>query len=132
MLAADTELDVRTRPAAELDGRAHYRAHTVGVERRERVLVENLLLLIDAQELADVIAGESERELCQVVRAKGEELRLLGDLVGGHRAAGDLDHRADEIIHLDALLFHDLGRDTVDDYLLVAELLHVADERDHD
>ena len=52
------------------------------------------------QERAGVVAGEAERRLGEVVRAEGEELGGLRDLVGGERAARDLDHRADEVAHL--------------------------------
>ena len=55
-----------------------------------------------------------------------------GDLVGGHRAARHLDHRADQVLDLDALRLHRLGGDAIDDRLLVAQLLHEADQRDHD
>ena len=55
-----------------------------------------------------------------------------GDLVGRQRAARHLDHRADEVLDLDALLLHDVRRHAIDDGLLIAQLLHVADERDHD
>ena len=70
--------------------------------------------------------------LRQVVGAEREELRLGGNLVGGHRAARHFDHRAHEVVDLHAVLLHRLGRDAIDDRLLVLQLLHVADERNHD
>ena len=83
---------------------------------------EQILLGIDpgpravgAEELPDVVAREPERQLRQVVGAEREELRLAGDLVGRCRAAGDLDHRADQVLDLDALLVHDLPGDAIDD-----------------
>src|SRR5262249_53733919 len=56
MLTADAQLDARTRAAAELHGRSHDRSHALGVEGRKRILIEDLLVLVDAQELADIIA----------------------------------------------------------------------------
>ena len=102
------------------------------VDRRERILLEDLLVLVDPQELADVVAREAERHLRQVVGAEREELRFLRDLIGGHRAARHLDHRADQILDLDALRLHRLGGDAIDDRLLIAQLLHEADQRNHD
>lgn len=48
----------------------------------------NLLVVVVAQELAGVVAGEAEGHLGQVVGAEGEELGLLGDLVGSQGGAG--------------------------------------------
>ena len=55
-----------------------------------------------------------------------------GDFVGGERAARHFDHRADEVFDLDALLFHHIGGDAIDDQLLILQLLYEADERNHD
>ena len=55
---------------------AHQRADAVGVDRGERILLEDLLVLIDLQELPDVVAREAEGQLRQVVGAEREELRL--------------------------------------------------------
>ena len=66
--------------------------------RDERVLLEEPVLLVVEQELAGVVAREAEAHLGEVVGAEREELGLLRDLVGGHRAARDLDHRADQVL----------------------------------
>ena len=84
------------------------------------------------EEAARIVPRDPEHRLREVVRAEGEELRLLRDLVGRHGAARDLDHRAHEVLHLHPGLLHDLLGHAVDDRLLVAKLLHVADERNHD
>src|SRR5690242_7438697 len=52
VLAADAELQVRARAAALLDRDVDQLADADRVERLERVLVEDLLLLIDPEELA--------------------------------------------------------------------------------
>ena len=56
----------------------------------------------------DVVAAEAEGHLRQVVGAEREELGLLGDLVGRQGGAGDLDHRADQVLDLRPGLLEDL------------------------
>src|SRR5581483_3999042 len=73
VLAADPELQVRPSAAAALHADGDELADPVDVDRREWVALENLLLLIDPQELADIVAREAEGELREVVRAEGEE-----------------------------------------------------------
>src|SRR5262245_51505810 len=97
VLAADADLERRPGLAAALDPDAHQRADTLDVDRRERILLEDLPLLVDLQELSGVVPRIAERQLRHVVGAEGEELRVLGDLAGGQRAARYLDHRADQI-----------------------------------
>ena len=73
MLAADAELKVR--PVCDrLHAHAYQRAHTLDVDGHERILVEDLLIQVDPEELADVIARKAESELGQIVRAEREEL----------------------------------------------------------
>ena len=43
----------------------------------------------------DVVAAEAEGHLGQVVRPEGEEVGLLGDLVGEQGGPRSLDHRPD-------------------------------------
>src|SRR5256885_8177122 len=43
----------------------------------------------------DIVAGEAPAHLGQVVGAEGEEVRHGGDLAGGHRCPGYLDHGTD-------------------------------------
>ena len=69
--------------------------------------------------MPDVVAREPESHLREVVGAEREELRLGGDLVGGHGAARHLDHRAHQVLDLDALLLHHLGGHAIDDGLLI-------------
>ena len=113
-------------------GHLHELTDARRIQRLERIALQDLLLLVDAQELADVVAREAERHLRQVVGAEREELRFGRHLVRGQRAARHFDHRADEVLHLDAVLLDRLRRDAIDDRLLIAQLLHVPDERDHD
>src|SRR5438105_510340 len=73
MFAADAELDVGTRLPSALNAHRHEVADAVHVDRGERILLEDLLVLVDLQELADVVAREAERQLREIVGAKREE-----------------------------------------------------------
>src|SRR5919106_1527944 len=102
VLPADPQLDVLAALPASLAGELDQLTHPSLVEGLERVRREDLVLEVAGQELPlDVVPGEPERGLGQVVGAEREELRLLGDLVGHHRRPGQLDHRADEVRKVD-------------------------------
>src|SRR5439155_123235 len=82
VLPADADLETVARLAAALDGDAHHRADAVAVEHLERVGRDDLLLDVAREEaLLRVVPRDAEDRLREVVRAEGEELRLLGDLV---------------------------------------------------
>src|SRR5215471_19019528 len=132
MFTAHAKLEIGTGLPAPLDTGSNQGAYAFGVDGREGILLENLFLLINPKELADIVPGKPERQLREVVGAKREELSLGGDLIGSLRAAWNLDHRADQVLDLDAGLFHDIGGHTIDHRLLVAQLLHVSNQRDHD
>ena len=83
------------RRAAALGGDAHHLADPVGVERHERVVLENAGLLIGADEARRVVARDAVGGLRQIVGAEAEELGALGDLAGEQRGARQFDHRAD-------------------------------------
>ena len=91
------------------------------------IALEHARLEVVREEAARVVAGEPERGLGQVVRAEGEEVGVLGDLVGAHARARELDHRPDEVLEL-ALL----GRDAHGQLAQPPQLLAEADERVHD
>src|SRR6478609_6215896 len=91
VFTADADLQILARQTAALDANRDDRAHAVDVDRRERILVENLLVLVDLQEFPDIVSRKAERQLREVVRAKGEELRLLRDLIGSQGTAGHFD-----------------------------------------
>src|SRR5262249_19430062 len=72
---ADREARARLPPLRH--ARLHELADTARVERDERVLLQDPVLLVVEQELPGVVAGEAEAHLGEVVRAEGEELGLL-------------------------------------------------------
>ena len=74
-----------------------------------------------------VVAREPERGLRQVVRPEGEEVGVLGDLVGADAGPRELDHRPDEVLDV-ALLVGRLDRELAEPPQLLLE----ADERMHD
>ena len=129
VLAADAELDVRLRLAAALDADAHEVADAFLVEHLERVPLEHAVLEVEGEELAlGVVARHAERRLREVVRAEGEEVRDLGDLVGAQRGARQLDHRPAEVLEAGRLLLHHRFGELAKPRELLAE----ADERVHD
>ena len=74
----------------------HQLADAVLVDRLERVALQQPLLEVGRHHPAlDVVAAEAEGHLGEVVGAEGEEVGLLGDLVGPQRGPRRLDHRAD-------------------------------------
>ena len=105
MLAADTHLQVVLDRSPALDRNPHQVADPLLVEHLERVPLEHAVLEVAGEELAlGVVAREAERRLRQVVRAEGEEVRGLGDLVGAHARTRELDHRPDEVLEARRLL----------------------------
>ena len=127
VLAADAELEVVADAAAALDGDPHQVADAVLVDRLERVALEDAVLEVVRQEAAGVVAREAERGLREVVRAEGEEVGVLGDLVGPDARPRQLDHRPDEVLEL-ALLGHRPHGQLAQ----AAQLLAEPDERVHD
>ena len=121
VLAADAALEHRALAAALEYGLANQLSHAVLVEDLERVVLQDALVEVDRQELADVVAREAQRHLRQVVGAEREELGDLGNLVGGHGCAGNLDHRADHVVDLVVALREYLFGRRVDDAFLVAQ-----------
>ena len=102
------------------------------VNRREGISLHDLQLLIRSKEGSRIVAAHSEAGLGQVIGAKAEELGGLGDLVGGDRSAGDLNHRANQVIQFYAFFLHDEARDAMDDLDLQVQLLLEAHQRNHD
>ena len=94
MLAADAQLDFGTRFAAFFNRDFHQPANAGHVDRGERILLDDLEVLIGGQERAGIVAAHAERGLGEIVRAEAEELGFLGDLVGHDAGARDFDHRA--------------------------------------
>ena len=83
VLAADAELELGRSAARPRSTAIRIRAPTpVDVEHLERVALDHAVLEVAREELAlGVVAREAERRLGEVVRAEGEEVGVLGDLV---------------------------------------------------
>src|SRR4029453_18058339 len=90
VLTADAELQVGARAAPLLHRDLDELADASDVNRRERILLDDLELLIVRQERARVVARHAQTGLREIVRAETEELRRLRDLVSGQCAARDL------------------------------------------
>ena len=115
-----------------VDRHLHQLADADLVELRERIVLEDLRVVVGAEELAGVVAGEAEGHLGQVVRAEAEEVRFLRDLVRGKSRSRDLDHGTDFVLQVSAGS-SDFGIRSLNHELLdVLEFLDFADKRDHD
>ena len=132
MLAADAQLDVGTGLPAEVCCHLYKLADANLIKACEGIALEDLLLIVIAEELACVVTAEAEGHLGEVVGAEAEEFSLGSNLVGGQRCAGDLDHGTYEIRNGHSLLFHDELCGGVNEALYICKLLGLADQGDHD
>ena len=132
MLAADAELEGVAHLAAALGRDLDQLAHTLAIERDERIDRHDSLRHIGAEEARRVVARDAERGLRQVVGAEGEELRPLCNLASGDRGAGQLDHGADAVVEILAHGAKHLLGDVEEDGSLVVELPIVGHEGNHD
>src|SRR6266852_8408376 len=133
MLAADPDLEVLPRLSTLGDGHRHQPPHAVLVDRLEGVARQDLALEVADDEVPlGVVARVAESHLREVVGAKGEELRFLGDLAGDERGAWDLDHGAELVRDLDSLLLLDVLGHRLQLLVHHLQLGHGAGQRDHD
>ena len=70
VLAADAEFDVRAGLLAELNGHLNELADAVLVKTSERIRFVDLLVVVRAEELAGVVAGEAEGHLGQIAGSR--------------------------------------------------------------
>src|SRR3546814_17846292 len=98
MLAADAELEARYRGSPSLGRQCDQLAHPFLVDADEGVAGVDALFDIFGEEAAGIVAADAQCGLCEVVGAEAEELRFLGDAPRLERGAGQLEHRADEIV----------------------------------
>ena len=99
----------------------------------ERIALEDLLLLVGAQELADVVAREAEGHLRQVVGAEREELALprRSRRPSARRAALRSSCRPGSSTFMPCSFITSAATRTTTAFWS-RQLLHVPDERDHD
>ena len=117
VLAADAELEVRAASARPC---SHADPHELRRRRRRR---SSRTDPCRGSSCPDRRAGTCRRRRARsrTSSASGRWCRTrrtrasVGDLVGGQRAARHFDHRADQVLDLDALLLHHLGGDAIDD-----------------
>ncbi len=88
VLAADAELDIRSGLAAQFTTHLHQLTDPILIEGDERIVREEILLNIDGQEFAGIIAGKAVGGLGQVVGTEGEEFGFLGDDISSQGRAG--------------------------------------------
>ena len=96
MLPADAHLEVGPSRPAALHGDAYELPDALSVDRRERRAVDDLLLDVARDDpTLDVIAGEADSGLGEIVGAEREEVGVVGDAIGDKAGARKLDHRPD-------------------------------------
>ena len=83
VFTADAALEIFAGLAAELDSQLDQLTDAAGVERLERVALEDFLLHIFGKKAAGVVAAVTEGHLRQVVGAEAEELGGVGQFIGG-------------------------------------------------
>src|SRR4029077_11134817 len=132
VFAANAELELLPHFAAALGGNADQFADAVAIERYERIARQNAFGRVNAQKACRIVAADAECGLREIVGAKREELRRLGDFVSFQRGARQFDHGADLIFELDAGLGGDLFRRRVDAFFDQIELSLAGDQRHHD
>ncbi len=132
VLAADPQLQALPGLAALLAGDLHQPADAGLVDGHERVGRDQLALLVQAEELADVVAGEPEGGLGEVVGAEGEELGHLGDLAGDQGRPWQLDHRPPQHLELLAGVAEGLAGHRLQLLAQLGQLLAGRGQRDHD
>ena len=126
VLAADTDLEIRTNASPEFDGHPHDLSHTGYVEGRERVIGEHALLdVVTEESRLRVVPRDAEHRLGEIVRSKREELGRPGDLVRRQGRPGDLDHRPELVWDLLPLFIHHFPRLGFHEPTLGPKLVHV-------
>src|SRR6476646_9514120 len=95
MLAANADLEIRTRLASAGDADLDEFTNAIAIDRDERVDLQNSLGDIGAEESGGVVATNAVGGLRQIVGAEGEEFGGLHDIAGHQARARQLDHRTD-------------------------------------
>ena len=70
VFAADAQLQVRTGLTTQLRSHLHQLANAVRVQTSEGIALEDLVVVVGAEELASVVTGEAKSHLGHVVRAE--------------------------------------------------------------
>ena len=83
VLTAHAKLEVRALSTSFLHGELHQLPDARLVDRREWRRVDDLLLDVPGDDPTfDVVAGEAETALGEIIRAEREEVGVTGDLIG--------------------------------------------------
>src|SRR5208282_3537711 len=131
VLATDTELYIRPAFLAKFTGHLHHLSNTFLVDRRERIILDDLQLLVVWQEATGIITAHSHGRLRQIVRVKAEELRILCNLISNDSPAGNLDHRTDQVIESSLFFLGHFGGHAVHNVDLKLQFLRKTHQRNH-
>ena len=132
VLTADTAVELRIYRLTELDSHFHELTNASLIELSERIVLEDLLVVVSAEELTSIVTREAVSHLSKVICTEAEEVSVLSDLVSCKSSSRDLDHCTNFVLEVSASL-SDNSVSSLNNYLLnELELLNVAYERDHD
>src|SRR6266568_4321758 len=132
MLAADAELDVRAGGASQFASHLDQFADAVLIKRDERIVGEDVVVDIERQELAGIVTRHTEGRLGQVVGAEREEFGFDRYFVSRQGGARQFDHRADQVLDLDAVTGYCFITDRHGVLLENRQLLGGRYQRNHD
>ena len=113
MLAANADLEVGAGLASTLAADFDHLAHTRLVDADKRIVFIEVVLDIEGQEIARIVAGEAIGRLGQVIGAEGEELGIFSDAIRDKTGTGQFHAGAHHVLDLDAQALHDLGGNLV-------------------
>src|ERR1035437_4135579 len=97
MFSADTYLQVFAGATAFFNGNLHQQSYTFEIDHLEWIDRKNFFIKVIGQETSDVIPGEAEGHLGEVVGSEREELGRFCDLVSCQTGPGNLDHGPDHV-----------------------------------
>ena len=133
MFTAHAEPQTRLGGSSLLDGPGDQLAHTVHIDRGERVLLEHLGAQVLGEEaVLGIVAADAQGGLGEVVGAEAEEVGHLGDPVGDEGGTRQLDHGADLDVDPTSGAVELLGQAVLDDLALGGKLHRGEDQRNHD
>src|SRR5699024_10450123 len=92
VLAADTYVELRINRLSKVDSHLHQLANANLIQLCERIVLEDLSIIVSVKELTCIVTGEAVCHLCQVVCTEAEEVSLCSNLVSCKSSSRDLDH----------------------------------------
>ena len=86
----------------KLDSHLHQLADTGLIQLSERIILEDLGVIVSVQELTCIITGEAEGHLGQVVGTEAEEISFLSDFISSKCCSWYFNHCTNFILKFDS------------------------------